>query len=336
TPYGTSSMGWTNPLVVGSLLGGAAMLIAFPYIESKAADPMFKMDLFKNRSFAAGNVATFLSSLARGGVMIMLVVLLQGIWLPLHGFTYEEAPFWAGIFMIPLTIGVALTGPISGWLSDKHGARTLATTGMVITGISFLAFMILPINFDYLPFAIILFVMGLGNGIFMSPNMASVMNSCPAENRGAASGMRSTLQNVGQTISQAIFFSIIIITLNASLPAALSSAVQTTGASAEVSAAFSQVPASSALFAAFLGYNPINTILTMLGSLASTLPPSTLSVLQGSTFFPMAIAGPFMSALTIAFIIAASLCFLAAACSAFRGSKAAEKQTCPIDKAKAT
>jgi EmrB/QacA subfamily drug resistance transporter len=325
TPYGPSSMGWTNPLVVASLLGGTAMLLAFPFIERKAADPMFKMDLFKNRSFAAGNVATFLSSLARGGVMIMLVVLLQGIWLPLHGFTYEEAPFWAGIFMIPLTMGVALTGPISGWLSDKHGARTLATTGMIITGISFLAFMILPVNFDYLPFALILFVMGLGNGIFMSPNMASVMNSCPAENRGAASGMRSTLQNVGQTVSQAIFFSIIIITLNASLPSALSSAVLNTGASAEVSAAFGQVPASSALFAAFLGYNPINTILTMLGSLASTLPTSTLNVLQESTFFPMAIANPFMSALTIAFIIAASLCFLAAVFSALRGHKAGEK-----------
>ena len=256
--------------------------------------------------------------------MIMLVVLLQGIWLPLHGFSYEDAPFWAGIFMIPMTIGVALTGPISGWLSDKHGARALATAGMVITGATFLAFLILPANFEYLPFAIILFVMGLGNGIFMSPNMASVMNSCPAENRGAASGMRSTLQNVGQTISQAIFFTIIIISLNASLPIALSSAVANTGASAEVSMAFGQVPASSALFAAFLGYNPIDTILTMMGSLASSLPASTLGILHEATFFPNAISGPFMSALSIAFVIAAILCFLAAICSALRGSKTAQ------------
>ena len=329
TPYGTSSMGWSNPWVVASLLAGAALMVAFPFIERRVEDPMFNLDLFKNRNFAAGNVATFLSSLARGGVMIMLVVLLQGIWLPLHGFSYEEAPFWAGIFMIPMTIGVALTGPISGWLSDKHGARTLATAGMVITGITFLAFMILPVNFDYLPFAIILFVMGLGNGIFMSPNMASVMNSCPAEHRGAASGMRSTLQNVGQTVSQAIFFSIIIISLNVSLPAALSTAVASTGASPQVASAFSQVPASSALFAAFLGYNPINTILQSLGSLGSNLSSSTLAVLNEPTFFPNAIANPFMSALTVAFILAAVLCFLAAACSALRGSKPANNGCAP-------
>jgi EmrB/QacA subfamily drug resistance transporter len=323
TPYGASSMGWTNPWVVGSLLGGASLLLAFPFIERRVEDPLFNLDLFKDRNFTAGNIATLLSSLARGGVMIMLIVLLQGIWLPLHGFSYEDAPFWAGIFMIPMTIGVALTGPISGWLSDKHGARALATVGMVITGASFLVFMLLPVNFDYPSFAIILFVMGLGNGIFMSPNMASVMNSCPPENRGAASGMRSTLQNVGQTISQAIFFSIIIIALNASLPTALSNSVANTGASPQVAAAFSQVPASGALFAAFLGYNPINTILLSMGSLANGLSPITLGVLQAPTFFPNAISGPFMSALTIAFAFAAVLSFAAAACSAMRGSKKA-------------
>ncbi len=324
TPYGASSMGWTNPWVVGVLLGGTALLVAFPIIETRVEDPMFNLSLFRNRNFASGNIATLLSSLARGGVMIMLVVLLQGIWLPLHGFSYEDAPFWAGIYMIPMTIGVALTGPISGWLSDKHGARTLATVGMVITGASFLAFMLLPVNFEYTAFAIILFIMGLGNGIFMSPNMASVMNSCPAENRGAASGMRSTLQNVGQTISQAIFFSIIIIALNASLPTALSSAVAGTGASPQVAAAFGQVPASSALFAAFLGYNPIDTILQAMGSLSSGLSATTLSVLQEPAFFPNAISAPFMSALTIAFAFAAALCFAAAACSALRGPKNAQ------------
>jgi EmrB/QacA subfamily drug resistance transporter len=327
TPYGASSMGWTNPWVVGALLGGTALLVAFPIIETRVEDPMFNLSLFRNRNFASGNIATLLSSLARGGVMIMLVVLLQGIWLPLHGFSYEDAPFWAGIYMIPMTIGVALTGPISGWLSDKHGARTLATAGMVITGASFLAFMLLPVNFDYTAFAIILFIMGLGNGIFMSPNMASVMNSCPAENRGAASGMRSTLQNVGQTISQAIFFSIIIIALNASLPSALSSAVAGTGASPQVAAAFGQVPASSALFAAFLGYNPIDTILQAMGSLSSGLSATTLGVLQEPAFFPNAISGPFMSALMIAFAFAAALCFAAAVCSALRGSKNAQPCT---------
>lgn len=327
TPYGDSPMGWTNPWVIGSLVGGTAFLLAFPIIESRVQEPMFRLDLFKDRSFAAGNIATLLSSLARGGVMIMLVVLLQGIWLPLHGFSYEDAPFWAGIFMVPLTIGVALTGPISGWLSDKHGARTFATLGMVITGITFLAFMLLPVNFDYLPFAVILFIMGLGNGIFMSPNMASIMNSCPEEHRGAASGMRSTLQNVGQTISQGIFFSIIIISLNATLPAALSTAVASSGASPQVAAAFSEVPASSALFAAFLGYNPITMILQSMGSIATSLSPTTLNVLQEPAFFPNAIANPFMYALTVAFVFAAILCFASAVCSGLWAPKKAQQNS---------
>ncbi|MCW3999296.1 MAG: MFS transporter [Candidatus Bathyarchaeota archaeon] len=321
TPYGGSSMGWANPMVIAFFAIGAALLFAFPFVERKAADPMFRLELFKNRTFAAGNIATFLSSMSRGGVMIMLVVLLQGIWLPLHGYSYEDAPFWAGIFMIPMSIGIAITGPLSGYLSDKHGARTFATVGMIITGLTFLMFTLLPANFEYLPFALILLVMGLGNGIFMSPNMASVMNSCPAEHRGAASGMRSTLQNCGQTISQAIFFSIIIISLNANLPAALSSAAADAGASPQLAAAFSVTPASGALFAAFLGYNPIGTLLQSMGSVASGLPASTLNVLQGQTFFPNAIAAPFMSALTVAFILAAVLCFLAALFSAMRGSK---------------
>jgi EmrB/QacA subfamily drug resistance transporter len=321
TPYGSSPMGWSNPLVVASLLGGAALLFAFPFIEKRVEQPLFNLDLFKNREFATANIATFLSSISRGGVMIMLVVLLQGIWLPLHGYSYDSTPFWAGIFMLPMSIGIALTGPLSGWLSDKHGARVLATAGMVITGMAFLIFTLLHSNFDYLPFAIILLILGIGNGIFMSPNMASVMNSCPPENRGAASGMRSTLQNCGQTISQAIFFAIIIISLNASLPVALATAVTDTGASPQIASAFSHTPAAGALFGAFLGYNPISTMLNGMGSIVAGLPASTLATLTSQTFFPNAIAPPFMNALTIAFVFAAILCFLAAVFSALRGKK---------------
>ena len=321
TPYGNSPMGWGSPCVIGALASGAALLIAFPFVETRVEDPMFNMSLFKNRQFASANIATFLSAMARGGVMIMIVILLQGVWLPLHGYSYASAPFWAGIFMIPMSIGVALTGPVSGWLSDKHGARILATAGMIIVGCTFLAFTLLPANFDYLPFGLILFVMGLGNGIFMSPNMASVMNSCPAESRGAASGMRATLQNCGQTISQAVFFAIIIISLNASFPKALVAAVSNAGVSTQVASAFAHTPASGALFAAFLGYNPIGTLLQSMGSMASTIPTNTLSVLTGRSFFPNAIASPFMAALTQAFIIGAVLCFAAAVCSALRGEK---------------
>jgi EmrB/QacA subfamily drug resistance transporter len=319
-PYGSSPMGWGSPWVIAALITGIGLLIAFPFVEKRAKDPLFRLDLFKIRMFSMGNFAGFLGALARGGVMIMLVVLLQGIWLPLHGFSYEDTPFWAGIFMIPMSLGIALTGPISGWLSDKHGARTLATAGMVITGITFLAFALLPANFDYVPFAIILFIMGVGQGIFFSPNMASIMNSVPPEHRGVASGMRATLQNCGQTISQAIFFAIIIISLTATLPTALSTAVVSAGAPAQVGQVFASTPASGALFGAFLGYNPVGTILQSLpASLVASIPSATTAYITGNVFFPTAISGPFMGALHEAFYMGAVMCFVAAICSALRG-----------------
>jgi EmrB/QacA subfamily drug resistance transporter len=321
-PYGSSSMGWGSPWVIAALVSGAALLIAFPFIERKVADPMFRLDLFKNRMFSMGNFAGFLGAMARGGVMIMLVVLLQGIWLPLHGFNYEDTPFWAGIFMIPMSLGIALTGPLSGWLSDKHGARTLATAGMIISGAAFVAFALLPVNFDYLPFAVVLFVMGVGNGVFFSPNMASIMNSVPPEHRGAASGMRATLQNCGQTISQGIFFAIIIISLSVSLPGALSSAVTNAGAPAQVGQIFAATPASGALFGAFLGYNPVGTILLGLPhALVASIPSITYTYITGTVFFPTAISSPFMVALREAFFVGAVMCFVAAMCSALRGKK---------------
>jgi hypothetical protein len=152
------------------------------------------------------------------------------------------------------------------------------------------------------------------------------MNSCPPEHRGAASGMRSTLQNCGQTISQAIFFAIIIISLNTTLPGALSTAVTNTGAPSQVASAFSHTPAAGALFGAFLGYNPIGTMLKGMGTIATSLPPSTLNTLESQTFFPNAISSPFMSALTTAFIFAAVLCFAAAVFSALRGGKSVCKE----------
>jgi MFS family permease len=224
--------------------------------------------------------------------------------------------------MIPMSIGFVLTGPISGWLSDKHGARLLATLGMVISAASFIGFVLLPVNFIYIAFAAVLFTMGIGGGIFASPNMASIMNSVPAEHRGAASGMRATIQNSASTISQAIFFTIIIVSLSATLPGALSAAVTNAGASPQLAQAFSSTPASGALFGAFLGYNPVSTIIhTLPASLVSTIPAATLTYLTGPTFFPNAISGPFMTALREAFVIGAAMCIVAAVCSALRGKK---------------
>ena len=326
-PYGSSSMGWGSPWVIASLVAGVGLLAAFPFIERLVSEPMFRLELFKIRMFSVGNVAQFLGAMARGGVMIMLIILLQGIWLPLHGYSYESTPFWAGIFMIPMSIGFVIAGPISGWLSDKHGARLLATSGMFITGITFLAFSFLQADFAYLVFGTLLFVMGIGNGLFASPNTASIMNSVPPEHRGAASGMRATIQNSAQTISLAIFFTIIIISLNSSLPGALSAAVTNTGASSQLAKIFSATPATGALFGAFLGYNPVRTILNSLSpAMVSTIPSTTIQVLTGGTFFPNAISSPFMSALREAFIIGAVMCFMAAIFSALRGGKYIHEQ----------
>jgi MFS family permease len=326
-PYGSSAMGWGNPWVIASLVSGAGLLIAFPFIEMRVAEPMFKLDLFKVRAFTAGNLASFFSSMSRGGVMIMLIILLQGIWLPLHGYSFDSTPFWAGIFMIPMSIGFVLTGPISGWLSDKHGARLLATSGMVISAAAFIAFIFLPVNFIYLSFAAVLFLIGIGGGIFASPNMASIMNSVPAECRGAASGMRATIQNSAMMISQALFFTIIIVSLSGSLPGALSVAVTNAGASTQLAHIFSSTPASGALFGAFLGYNPVATILqTLPASLVSTIPKATVTYLTGSKFFPTAISSPFMTALREAFVIGAMMCIAAAICSVLRGRKYVNEQ----------
>src|SRR5579875_187624 len=320
-PYGSLPMGWSDPWVLASLGLGGALLVAFPFVEARVKDPMFRLELFKNRVFSAGNFAGWLASIGRGGVQLMLIILLQGIWLPLHGYSYESTPFWSGIYIVPMLIGFVIMGPLSGRFSDRHGARLLATLGMVITVAMFIALSLLPFNFEFLPFAAILFVMGLAGGMFASPNTASIMNSAPPQHRGVASGMRATLQNIGQTISLAIFFTIVLVALSSSLPGALSSAVTQAGAP-QLAPVFKQIPPTGALFAAFLGYNPVGSILASLPApLVNTIPQSTQAYLTSNTFFPNAIAPAFMSALQEAFVIGAVLAAIAAVASALRGKE---------------
>jgi MFS family permease len=322
-PYGSSLMGWGDPWVVASILGGGGLLIAFPFIEARVQYPMFKLSLFKKREFGAGNLAGFLGSMGRGGVQIMLIILLQGIWLPLHGYSYSSTPFWSGVYITPMMLGFVVMGPLSGRISDRRGARGLATAGMVVTSITFLLLAALPYDFAYWELAVILFAMGIGGGMFASPNTVSIMNSAPPEDRGAASGMRATLQNVGQTASTAVFFTIILSALSVSLPTALGSAVNAAGAP-QLAAAFTSIPPTGALFAAFLGYNPIGSMLAdpRLAQLASTIPQSVTTYLKGQTFFPTAIAPAFMTSLQEAFFIGAALSVVAALASFLRGSRA--------------
>ncbi|BFI76804.1 MFS transporter [Sulfurisphaera ohwakuensis] len=321
-PYGSSQLGWGNPYVIASLVSGIGLIIGFLYAERKVKYPMFRLELFKIRIFAAANIAGFLRSVAYGGLMIMLVIFLQGIWLPLHGIPYSETPFWAGVYTIPLMLGFVTMGPISGWLSDKYGSRLLATLGMVIVGIGFLLLTTLPYDFNYLTFALMIFMIGVGNGMFASPNTASIMNSVPPQHRGAASGMRATLQNTGQTMSIAIFFTIVIISLTSSLPSAIQNALIQAGAPQLVPYA-QHIPVTGALFAAFLGYDPVKTMLSSLPA-GVTVPQSAIQIMEQRTWFPTAIAPAFMYALRNAFYISAVLVFIAAIASALRGVEVKE------------
>jgi MFS family permease len=320
-PYGSDPMGWGNPWVVASIATGVILLIAFPVIESRVEDPMFRLDLFRNRIFSLANIAGFLGAIARGGVMFLLIMLLQGIWLPLHGYSYESTPFWAGVFMLPLTAGFVIMGPLSGWLSDRYGSRWFATGGMVLIAVSFVMLALLPYDFDYPVFAVALLVMGLGNGMFGAPNIAAIMNAVPQEERGAASGMRSMLQNSGMVISMAVFFTIVIASLTRTFPPELAASLTGAGAP-ELIAPMSAIPPTGALFAAFLGYNPVQTILAVVPqSVVGALSPATIATLTGITWFPVTLAHAFMPSLGGSFLIGAAISLAAAGLSAMRGPK---------------
>lgn len=320
-PYGTDAMGWSSPLVIGCMGGGVLLLAAFPVVESRVKDPMFDMALFRNRNFAFGNAAGFLSAIARGGVMIILIMLLQGIWLPLHGYSFESTPFWAGVYMLPLTLGFVIMGPLSGVFSDKYGPRWISTIGMLLVAVSFVMLAVLPFNFDYLPFAVALFIMGIGNGMFASPNSAAIMNSVPPAERGVASGMMSTLMNSGFVISMGMFFTIIVVGLTKEFPAALSLSLTNAGA-AQLIPAMSAIPPTGALFAAFLGYNPVQMILTGLpATVTAGITHATMATLTGVTWFPTTLAGAFMPSLALTFYVGALISLISAVLCALRGKR---------------
>jgi len=318
-PYGTSPTGWTNPFVIGSLLGGAALMTAFVVVEQRVSDPMFHLPLFRIRAFTFGVSASFLSAVARGGLMFMLIIWLQGIWLPRHGYDFSSTPLWAGISMVPLTLGFLLAGPLSGYLSDRYGARMFATGGMLASALGFLMLEQLPIDFAYPYFAGILFLMGLSMGAFAAPNRAAVMNSLPDQHRGAGGGMNQTFQNSAQVLSIGIFFTLMILGLSSSLPRALAAGLTAHGVPAASAARIGHLPPVSVLFAAFLGYNPIKELVGP--QVLAHLTPANSAVLTGRRFFPALISGPFHRGLHEAFLFAIMACLLAAAASWSRGAR---------------
>jgi MFS family permease len=321
-PYGGSSTGWGNPLVLGAIGFGLLLLVAFCLIELRVAQPMVDMRLFRSTSFGMGNLAGLMSSVGRGGLQFMLIIWLQGIWLPLHGYSFESTPLWAGIYMLPMTFGFLVAGPLAGSLSDRFGARPFTVTGMALMALSFVALVMIPVDFNYWVFAVLVFVNGLGGGIFTAPNTAAIMSSVPAAQRGAASGVRATFFNAGSSLSIGIFFSLMIIGLANTLPNAMSSGLQKQGVSASVAHEVASLPPVGSLFAAFLGFNPIEELLGPSGALQQ--PGVNADVLTGKTFFPHLITGPFHSGLVVVFIAAAVMMVLGLVASLFNPGRYAD------------
>jgi MFS family permease len=318
-PYGTSPMGWGNPFVIGSIVAGLALLAAFIAIERRVAAPMFNIELFRIRAFSAGNLAGLLSAVGLGGLQFLLIMWLQGIWLPLHGYSFEDTPLWAGIYMLPLTVGFVVAGPTSGWLSDRYGARLLATGGMLLAALSFVLLMALPADFAYPAFAAVILLNGVAFGMFASPNTAAIMNSVPPGYRGAASGMRATFQNTGMPLSIGVFFTLMIGGLSANVPGTMYRGLTANHVSAGVATSLSHLPAVGYLFAAFLGYNPLATLLgpKVLGA----LPPADAGRLVSTAFFPSLIAGPFHDGVVVVSIFSIVIFLVAATASWLRGGR---------------
>ena len=318
-PYGPHSTGWGSPRVLALLGSGVAFLLAFLVIERRVRNPMFRLPLFEIRAFTFGTLSTFLSAVARGGLMFMLIIWLQGIWLPQHGYDFAETPLWAGIYILPLTLGMLLAGPTSGYLSDRYGARWFATGGMLGAALSFGLLLLLPIDFPYPLFAAVLFLNGVSMGLFASPNRAAVMNSLPPADRGAGGGMNQTFQNSAQVLSVGIFFTLMILGLAAHLPQTLDAGLRAHGVGAAAARQVAHLPPVSILFAAFLGYNPLGQLVG--AHVLAGLSAANRATITGRSFFPRLISGPFSTGLHEAFLFAIIACLVAALASLMRGGK---------------
>jgi MFS family permease len=324
-PADGSPTGWGSPRVLTLLGAGVACLIAFLFAERRAKDPMFRLPLFRIRAFTFGTLSTFLSSIARGGLMFILVIWLQGIWLPQHGYSFTDTPLWAGIYILPLTFGMLLAGPTAGYLSDRYGSRGFATGGMLGTALSFGLMLLLPVDFPYLAFAAILFLCGVSMGLFASPNRAAVMNSLPPSDRGAGGGMNQTFQNSAQVLSIGVFFTLMILGLATSLPHTMLAGLTAHGVPHADAEHAAHLPPVSILFAAFLGYNPIKSFVP--ARVLNHLTPAQHHALVGRAFFPHLISAPFRTGLHEAFIFAIVACLIAAAASWSRGGTVPDSDT---------
>jgi EmrB/QacA subfamily drug resistance transporter len=317
-PYGESQMGWGSPWVIISFVLGAASLVAFIFVERRVKEPMFNLSLFKIRPFAFGNISLLLSGLGRGAVMFLVVIWLQGIYLPLHGYAYTETPFWAGVYMIPMLLGFVIFGPVGGALTDRYGARLFATAGMVITAAGLFLLTLLPYDFDLVWFEGVMLIIGIGGGLFAAPNTTAIMNAVSSKDRASANGMRMTLNNIAATVSMAIFFSVAITIFSQDLPSSMYDGAVKVGVPNQVATLLSQISPSGILFGAFLGVNPITAIPQ---TLLATIPPGALAAIESAGFLPNVLGPSFMIGLTDSIYIAMALSLLGALFSAMRGER---------------
>ena len=315
-PYGGHPMGWTNPWVLSAIFGGVVALIIFTWVETKVPEPLFRLSLFRIRAFAAGNLASLFVAVGRGGMQFMLIIWLQGIWLPLHGYSFSQTPLWAGIYLVPLTIGFLVSAPVSGVLSDKFGAKAFTAGGALLVALSFVFLLFLPVDFPYWVFALIIALNGLGSGLFVAPNRAEMMNAVPANSRGAAGGMIATFMNSAFVLSIGIFFSLMVAGLSSSLPSTMSTGLISQGVPAATAHSLSHLPPIGVLFSAFLGYNPMKQLL---GPVLAHMPAAHAAYLSGRVYFPHLISAPFHSGLGVAFAFAIAANVLAAVASLLTG-----------------
>ena len=322
-PYGNDLMAWGSPRVLGEIGLGVLFLVAFLFIETRAETPMIDLKLFRIRAFTTGVLATMFGSIGRGGLQFMLIIWLQGIWLPLLGYSFESTPLWAGICMLPLTVGILLVGPVSGWLSDRFGPKLFAAGGMTLGALTFLGLMLLNADFDYWMFAGLLFLNGVGSGLFSAPNGTQTMNAVPPGERGQASGIRATAMNAGMVLSIGVFFTLMIIGLALALPSSMQAALVAQGLPVNIATGVANAPPVASLFAAFLGYNPMGELIP--ADALHALTAAQQATITGPHFFPELLAGPFMVGIKIAFTISIVL-YLAAAVTSWLGVGARKRE----------
>jgi EmrB/QacA subfamily drug resistance transporter len=197
TLYALSLLGTTTTVAMVGF--GLLAMVLFVYVESRAPDPMIKVDLFKIPSFTLGNIAGFLNTLARGSVSLVIALYLQGP-------TMNLSPTTAGLYVLPLPIALALVAPPSGYLSDRHGQKILTTTGALVVGSGCVYIAQFGPTVTFVQILIGLTLVGAGTGLFVSPNRSSIMNSSPADQRGVASGIYQTSIQIGNVCSRAFAF----------------------------------------------------------------------------------------------------------------------------------